>query len=62
MNQSSKSHINLLNNVYLMDHLHDRGQRLFLAFSVAMATKISLNNANGRSNHHAKFEIFLSYY
>ena len=30
-------------------------------FSVAMATKNFLDNANGPNNHHAKFEIFLSY-
>ena len=28
---------------------------------VAMATNMFLNNTNDPSNHHAKFEIFLSY-
>ena len=37
------------------------GQRLFLAFFCAMATKIFLNNANGPNNYHANFENFLSY-
>ena len=41
---------------------YDRGQDYFWRFSIAMATKNFLNNVNGRSNHHAKFEISLSYY
>ena len=45
-----------------MDHLHDRGSKVILAFFCCYGNKNFFNNANGRSNHHAKFEIFLSYY
>ena len=45
-----------------IDQFRNGGQKKNSSRHVAMATDFFLNNANGSSNHHTKFENFPVYY